>query len=109
MNALLKKQPKRSNGGSASLTPSRNTKKTDRRENANDAIKLKLGVSVYDDMQTQWLSLHESNVPSDHNLADGMIIALLSQGFSEVKIRAVLKGLGGPYSSKRYVPYTSRG
>jgi hypothetical protein len=53
MNALLKKQPKRSTGGSASLTPSRNTKKTDRRENANDAIKLKLGVSVYDDMQTQ--------------------------------------------------------
>ncbi len=95
MNDLIKQKPNTPAGGSASLKPKRNTKKTDRKENADAAIKRELGETVYQEMKAQWILLNESKLPNDKHIADGMIVTLISQGFSQIKIRAVLDGLGG--------------
>ena len=41
------------------------------------------------------LKLKDSKYKDNELVDDGMIIGLLNQGFSEIEVRSVLKGLGG--------------
>jgi hypothetical protein len=64
--------------------------------NLSDPIKHReLGETVDQEMKAQWLLLNQSTLPNDEHIADGMIATLISQGFSQIKIRGVLGGLGG--------------
>jgi hypothetical protein len=85
----------RSVGGSASLKLKKNTKKSDRNVNASKRCIEQMGLEVFEAMKQTWNSLKETKDQDDANVADGMIVSLINQNFSDIEIRACLPKLGG--------------
>ena len=78
--------------GSSYLEPRRN-KKSDPKLNALERAVKKLGSeAALNSLRESWKQLNDSELYEE---ADGMVISLIAQNYSQREIRAVLLGLGG--------------